>query len=301
MDEKVILVTGCNSGLGLALAKKLYTLKQHRVVITARQQSFSQLKERFQESERFLIRELDVTDTAQIHPLINEIACRWGHLDILINNAGVCFRSVVEHMDPDAEMIQLKTNYLGPMNLVRTVLPVMREQRSGHIINVSSASGSIAMPTMGSYSASKHALEAASEALWYEARPFGINVSVVQPGFIHSNAHQNVVLSKKAMLSAELGGPHAEYYASMTPFIAALMKISRVNYDQIADRILKLTTMKHPPLMTVATPDARMLRLLRWILPGEWFHSLMFKMLPGSGKWGLRHQWRKPSLPPQTT
>ena len=83
------------------------------------------------------------------------------------------------------------------MALVRAALPIMREQRAGKVINVSSVSGMLAMPTMGSYSASKHALEGATEALWYEARPFGITVNLAQLGFVNSDAFKRVVLSKK--------------------------------------------------------------------------------------------------------
>lgn len=287
-QEKVILVTGCSSGLGFALAQKLYEKADSLVVVTARPESLHLLKARFDESDRFLIRPLDVADTSQALPLINEICCRWGRIDVLINNAGVCFRSVVEHMDPDAEMVQLKTNYLGPMNLVRSLLPILREQGSGHIINVSSASSVVAMPTMASYGASKRALESATEALWYEARPYGIHVSIVQPGSIHSNAFRRVVLSKKAKISAQLGGPHAEYYRSMSPFIEKLMMFSRVDYERIADRILRLSERRSPPLYAIATPDAIALHWLKWLLPTGLFIRLMFRMLPGSRQWGIR-------------
>lgn len=286
--EKVILVTGCSSGLGFALAQKLHQSKHYRVVATARPQSLNKLKAQLPETDRFLLRALDVADTSQALPLINEICCRWGRIDVLINNAGVCFRSVVEHMDPDAEMLQLKTNYLGPMNLIRSLLPILREQGSGHLINVSSASSVVAMPTMASYGASKRALESATEALWYETKPYGIHVSIVQPGSIHSNAFRRVLLSKKALVSAKLGGPHAEYYQSMSPFIEKLMMFSRVDYERIADRILRLIEKKSPPLYAIATPDAIVLHWLKWLLPVGLFHRLMFRLLPGSKQWGLR-------------
>jgi hypothetical protein len=195
-------------------------------------------------------------------------------------------------MDPDTEMMQLKTNYLGPMNLIRSVLPILREQGSGHLINVSSASSAIAMPTMASYGASKHALESATEALWYETKPYGIHVSIVQPGSIHSLAFRRVLLSRKAKMSAQLGGPHAEYYQSMSPFIEKLMKLSRVDYGQIADKILHLMEKKSPPLYAIATPDAVFLNWLKWLLPTGLFHRLIFRLLPGSRQWGLRRQRR---------
>jgi len=93
------------------------------------------------------------------------------------------------------EQLQMQTNYFGPLALIRDLLPSMREKGRGKIINVSSVSGMIAMPTMASYSASKHALKGASEALWYEMKPYGINVSLIQPGFIKSNSFHNVYFS----------------------------------------------------------------------------------------------------------
>jgi short-subunit dehydrogenase len=189
-------------------------------------------------------------------------------------------------MDEDSEMQQLKTNYLGPMSLIRMVLPTMREKGYGHIINVSSVSGMLAMPTMGSYSASKHALDGASEALWYEMKPFGIKVSVVQPGFVHSNSFKNVYLSRKAQFSGDLEGPYAEYYTYIAPFIERLMRWSRSTPDKIARKIFGLMESRRPPLWKTATPDAFLFGMLRKFLPKRIFHKIMFLMLPGSKKWG---------------
>ena len=180
----VVLITGCSSGLGRALAERLIRSNTYRVVVTARDRSFDELKSIFFESPNVLIRKLDVTNDGDIFEVVNEVCCQWGGINVLVNNAGICFRSVVEHMDIHSEMLQLRTNYLGPMSLIRAVLPIMREQGGGRILNVSSVSGMVSMPTMASYSASKHALEGASEALWYESRPYGIKVSLIEPGFI---------------------------------------------------------------------------------------------------------------------
>lgn len=289
----VIFITGCGSGLGLALARILYSQSKYRAVVTARGESFQRLRDEFRDDDHFLVRELDVTDDNRIHTLVNEICLAWGTIDVLINNAGVCYRSVVEHMDIESEYRQLKTNYLGPMSLVRSVLPMMRERKSGRIINISSVSGMVSMPTMASYSASKHALEGATEALWYEARPYGIRVSLVQPGFINSDSFKHVVLSKKANLSSRLQGPHSEYYDSMGPFIERLMSWSRATPESIALKILDLVERDHPPLRVSVTPDAILFRILRRLLPAELFHRLMFLFLPGSRVWGQKRLPRR--------
>lgn len=285
-ENSVVLVTGCGSGIGLSLAKKLYTRFDLNVVITARAKTLEELKSLFTESERFILRELDITSDENIYHLIHEITMRWGRVDTIINNAAVCFRAVVEHMDVESEMLQLKTNYLGPMALIRSVLPIMREQRSGLIINVSSVSGMLAMPTMGSYSASKHALEGATEALWYEERPFGIKVNLVQLGFVNSNSFKRVVLTNKAKISMALNGPHSEYYKSMTPMIEKLMSFSFVTPERIADKIIKLINKPKVRLRIPLTPDAFVFSVLKKIIPSFVFNRVLFLLLPGSMKWG---------------
>lgn len=292
-QRPVILITGCASGLGLALATKLHSQDKYRIVATARRESYAKLRSTFPDKDNFMVRELDVTDDVRINTLVNEICLTWGHIDVLINNAGVCYRSVVEHMDIESEYRQLKTNYLGPMSLVRSVLPMMRERKKGHIINVSSVSGMVSMPTMASYSASKHALEGASEALWYEARPYGIKVTLIQPGFINSDSFKHVVFSRKANLSSKLQGPHSEYYDTMGPFIERLMHWTRSTPERVADKIIQVIEMKHPPLRRSVTPDAILFRILRRVLPAEIFHRIMFWFLPGSQIWGRKRPQRR--------
>ncbi len=288
--KQVVIVTGCGSGIGLELAKKLSKRSDLRVVATARIKTLEQIRKLFTETENFIMRELDVTNEDNIYSLIHEITLLWGRVDVIINNAAVCFRAVIEHMDVESEMTQLKTNYLGPMSLIRSVLPIMREQRSGLIINVSSVSGMLAMPTMGSYSASKHALEGATEALWYEARPFGIRVNLVQLGFINSNSFKRVVLSNKAELSVALGGPHSEYYTSMTPMIEKLMAFSFFSSGKIAGKIINLIDKPKQRLYLPLTPDAIIFYFLKKLVPSFIFNRVLYFLLPGSMKWG--GQWK---------
>lgn len=288
VSQKIVLITGCATGLGKALVERLSQNPSYKIIATARAHRLELLRSMFRESENLIVRELDVTNEGNIFSLVNEIANHWGRIDVLVNNAGICYRSVVEHMDRESEMIQLETNYLGPMALIRSVLPIMREQMNGHIINISSVSGMVSMPTMGSYSASKHALEGATESLWYEARPYGIKVTLVEPGFINSDSFKNILLPKKAKLSAKLRGPHSEYYISMAPFIENLMKWAFATPDSIALKIEKLMKESNPPLRLRVTLDALAFSLLRKFMPEFIFHKVMFFLLPGSRLWGHR-------------
>lgn len=284
--KPVMLVTGCGSGIGLALADLLYLKKEYRVVITARHHSLEFLKQRFVESDRFWALSLDVTDPENRIEVIHEIEARWGSVNVLINNAGVSYRAVMEHMTEADEQRQMATNYLGPVGLIRLVLPKMREVGRGKIINVSSVSGMLAMPTMSSYSASKHALDGASEALWYETKPLGIDVSLIQPGFIRSNSFENVVYTHDAKLAENHGGPYSDYYLNMGPFIRKLMRLSRTSPESVARQILKVIQTENPPLWIPATLDAVLFYYIRRLLPRRLLLPVLLMALPNSKKWG---------------
>jgi short-subunit dehydrogenase len=291
--QPVILITGCSSGVGLAIAELLYTQTQYRVIATSRQNSLPILKEKFKESERFWIRPLDVTSGVERTALIKEIEEKWKAIHILINNAGISYRAVQEHMSEVDEFRQMSTNYLGPVNLIRQVLPGMREQGRGKIINISSVSGMLAMPTMSSYSASKYALEGMSEALWYEVKPLGINVSLIQPGFIRSNSFKNVYYTEKSNPKGKFDGLYGDYYANMTPFVERLMKMSLTNPASLAKLVLKVIRTENPPLWIPATLDAAIFYYLRRLVPRRLLLPLLFMALPNSKTWNQKFTKRR--------
>jgi short-subunit dehydrogenase len=291
--KPVILVTGCSSGIGLALAERLYEAEEYRVVITSRRKSLEGLQKRFKETDRFLIRSLDVMSELERVQLVEEIGEKWDGVNILINNAGISYRSVIEHMTEHDELRQMATNYLGPAGLVRLVLPYMRGLGRGKIINVSSVSGMLAMPTMASYSASKYALEGFSEALWYEARPLGISVTLVQPGFIHSSSFKNVYYTPNSEPAQIKDGPYADYYNNMGPFVEKLMGWARTTPDQVAKMIMRVIRTENPPLWLPATLDAKLFYYLRRMLPRRLFLPFLFAALPGARHWGEGYSHRR--------
>lgn len=292
----VILLTGASSGIGLAAARILSHCDNYRVVITARRSSHFQLRREFADTDRFWVRPLDVTVDNQRIQLLNEITSKWGGVDILINNAGISYRAVMEHMSNDDEHYQLATNYLGPVALMRAVLPGMREKGRGKIINISSVSGMLAMPTMSAYTASKYALEGASEALWYEARPLGIDVVLLQPGFIRSESFKRVYHSQKSHPTQSSVGPYSDYYENMTPFIEKLMNWSFVTPEKMAKLVLKVIRWQRPPLRIAATPDAALFGLLRRFIPRRWFQPFLFICLPKARQWAQAYT-RKRATP----
>lgn len=297
---KTVLITGASTGIGLAIARAL-TKTDYRVFLTARQSSLPRFEtHELRESEHVRIRALDVTSLEQRTAIVEEAERDWGGVDILINNAGITYRTVVEHVTEDEWIAQMDVNFRSPMELIRLVLPGMRQKRAGRVITVSSVGGMMAMPTMAAYSASKFALEGAHESLWYEVRPWGIKVILLQPGFIDSDGFRKVRYTPRSERSQhELADPYHKHYVNMAPFIARLMKSSRATPDSVARVVLKTMQRRNPPLRVPATLDAFAFASLRRILPRSTYHWLLYRMLPKVGAWGPSP--RRASALPSTT
>lgn len=284
--KPIVLITGCSSGIGEAIARLFIEKPEYRIVITSREKSLGLLQQNFIESDRVWILPLDVASEESRIQTIQKIYARWGSVDVLINNAGICYRSVLEEMLDRDELIQLQTNYLGPVSLIRLLLPSMRKKGFGKIINISSVSGMLAMPTMASYSASKFALEGAMEALWYEARPFGINVSLVQPGFVRSKSYERVKFSVRSKLSNEINRPYSDVYKYMIPFVGQLMNKGMATPESIAELVYHVVITKGPPLWVPAAFDAEFFYYLKRWFPRRFLMPFFFFVLPGSDLWG---------------
>ncbi len=283
-----VLITGASTGLGLALSRLLIKKNQYRLVLTARKESLERFRQaEIFESENLWLRPLDVLEDQERKAIIYEIEQKWDGLDILVNNAGFTFRSVLEHVEQSELLKQMLTNFWAPMELIRLSLPGMRARRYGKIINISSVGGMMAMPTMSIYSASKFALEGATEALYYEVRPWNISVSLIEPGFIKSDAFLKVRYTSLSDLSAH--NPRTAYYGHyyfMSDFIEKLMRFSPATPERIAKKIAKVIESRHPPLRVSATPDAYLFDLLRRFLPRRFYHWLLYRFLPYADDWG---------------
>ena len=292
--RRTILITGINSGIGLALAHHLYHLP-FNVVATCREGGLKAVRSSgLIDTETFRVVTMDLTIPEQRCTAVTFAGDLLGGVDILINNAAVSYRSTLEDMTDDDNLHQLSTNYLGPVALMRLVLPYMRQQRCGKIINVSSVGGMMAMPTMGAYSASKFALEGASEAFWYEGRPWGISISLVQPGFIRSDSFQHVMYGSDALRRGVNEGPYATCYKEMSIFIERCMTRARATPDSVARRIIELIDDDSPPLRVPVTLDAHFFTWIRRLLPRHLYHGLLYRALPGINSWG-REEISSPS------
>lgn len=285
-----MLVTGASSGVGLALAKLLVTNSQYRLVLTARAASMHRFEyEGIRENHRIKLVALDITNKEERETCIAELDATWDGVDVLVNNAGVSYRSVVEHMTEEHRLIQMSVNFRSPMELTRLVLPSMRAKQQGRIINVSSVGGMMAMPTMSVYSASKFALEGATESLWYEVRPFGIAVTLVQPGFINSESFKRTRLTEEGALAVkDVRSPYHQHYQRMGRFIETLMRCTRATPESVAKCIHKTIQKRRPPLRVSGTFDASLFALLRRLLPRRIYHALLYFSIPGIRHWGKK-------------
>lgn len=179
-EKKVWFITGSSTGLGRDLAEVLLE-EGYRVVATARDKNkIADLRDKFPETARTF--ELDVTDQDQVRSAVEYAVSEFGRIDVLVNNAGYGLLGAIEEPTDQQIRSQFETNLFGAVDVMRTVLPVMRRQNGGHIFNLSSVAGFIASPSAGYYAATKFALEALSESLSQEVAPYNIKVTIVEPG-----------------------------------------------------------------------------------------------------------------------
>lgn len=286
--RSTVLITGASTGLGLALAQRLIAAGEHRLILTARSSSIHRFAEsRIEEGPNVWLRPLDVNDPDERRAVIEEAESEADGVEILVNNAGVAYRSVVEHVRDEERSAQMAVNFSSPMALIRLVLPGMRRRRRGRIVNISSVGGMMAMPTMAVYSASKFALEGATEALWYEVRPWGIRVTLVEPGFINSSSVWNTRFTDLSRLSSrDHGDPYHSHYEHMGRFIDRTMSHAWDTPDRVARRIQRVLQRRRPPLRVQVTLDAHLFSLLRRLLPRTLYHAVLYRALPGIRHWG---------------
>jgi len=181
IENQVVLITGCSSGIGRGLARE-FAASGHRVIATARRlESIEDLAD-----DTIHILQLDVTDEKSIEKAVNGAQELCGRIDIVVNNAGYALIGPVAELDLDDLRTQLETNVVGVVAVTRAVVPQMVERGSGRIVNIGSVSGVTATPFSGAYCASKAAVHLISDAVRMELAPFGIRVITVQPGAIES-------------------------------------------------------------------------------------------------------------------
>ena len=178
-NDKVWFITGCSTGFGRELAK-LVLDRGYRCVVTARDPAKAEDIAKGKEN-RALVLELDVTDQVQINAAVSSAVEHFGRIDVLVNNAGIGYFGSVEESDEEEFRWMFEINFFGLSSMTRVVLPIMRKQRRGHIVNISSIGGLRSFPALAYYNATKYAVEGFSESLALEVAPLGIKVTIVEP------------------------------------------------------------------------------------------------------------------------
>lgn len=278
---RVVLITGASTGIGLATALELLK-RGDFVILTARRESLNRLARAdfLKKYPKHWIRPLDVRDPNERLELLQMIEMEFGRLDVLINNAAVVYRAPIEFAYDFECQEQMNVNFHAPLELIKGSLPLLRKSNRGHIVNVSSAAGFMAVPTMGLYAASKHALEAASEALYYELSEWNIKITLIEPGFISSDSY----LKARMSLALDRGfHPQARKYSMQTNMITCLIdratRLTNASNEDVARKIMHCLKQRNPPLRSLVTLDAKVFHFLRRFLPGRVYDFLLKKCL----------------------
>lgn len=246
---KVYFITGAGRGMGVDLARAALAAG-HQVAATARRPEA--VEQAVGADERLLPVKLDITDPSQAEAAIQTVISRFGRIDVLINNAASFQAGFFEEISPEQFRAQIEVNFFGALNVTRAVLPVMRQQRSGQVVTISSTAGVVAGEFTSAYAASKFALEGWMEALRPEVAAYGITATVVEPGFFRTE-----LLESASTIWAELSIPD---YAARTAQI--IPSWEHMNGKQVGDpaklahALMTLLDSPEPPERWVAGADA---------------------------------------------
>lgn len=214
--SQVVLITGCSKGIGRELAQRL-AQSGYSTVATARK------VETIEDIPATLKLQLDVTQPRSVDAAVEHTIERLGRLDVLVNNAGYAVFGAIEETSDEQAQALFNTNVYGVMRMIRAVAPQMRRQKAGRIINVSSLEGIRSVPAMGAYSASKFAVEGLSDALRFELAPFGIQVVLIEPGILKTEAvGTDNADSPASMTSAN--SPYRNLYRRLDQYYADMQR-----------------------------------------------------------------------------
>lgn len=265
-------MTGCSTGIGRATALEA-AARGHRVFASARRfESVSDLA-----GKGITPLALDVTDPPSIGEAVEKVLRAADRIDALVNNAGYGQYGAVEDVSPDEWRAQFEVNVFGALAVLRAVLPAMREARGGTVVNVSSVAGRVAVPFAGAYSASKHALEAISDALRVELSPWGIRVVLVEPGPISTRFGDRAREATARILGVP--GPYSRFYADAERASNRELQMGKRTPEVVARVIVGAIESKRPRTRYRVAPLARILVPLKSLATDRFLDRRMKKIL----------------------
>lgn len=271
--EQVILITGASTGIGAALAQVLaQQFPGIRLVLAARSaDKLENIAAQCRKSgANVLVVPTDLTQTEQVAALTQTTLNHFGRVDVLVNNAGYGQMGPIELIAEQAVQRQFAVNLLAPIALIQTLIPVMRNQGGGRIINISSLGGRLAFPLGGLYSASKFALEGLSDALRMELEPFNIAVSVIEPGPVRTEFFD---VSRNLSSQATANPLNTPYRSAIKKLEALEQQVDRQAWtsEQVAEVVIKALRARRPkPRYIAATGGNFLVWMMTKVLPTRW-------------------------------
>lgn len=270
MSKKVILITGASSGIGKSIAKFLLG---HQYIVYGAARSTKKMDDLVSLGGKRIF--LDVTNSESVSSCLNQIIKEEGRIDILINNAGYGSYGALENVSIEEAKNQFNVNVFGLAQITKEVLPFMRNQKSGRIINISSIAGKLTSPLGAWYFASKHAVEGLSDSLRQELKTFGIHVIIIEPGGVKSDwatiASQHLIESSKDTPYFTMAQKVSNYF----PFIDK----NNVNPEVISKLVLKAIEAKNPNSRYVGGKNAKILLFAKKILPDKLYDKIVLSQL----------------------
>src|SRR5713101_8134184 len=247
VELKTVLITGGTDGLGRAAAL-LLAEQGYRVFAAGRSSEKRAALDQIARERGLPLEtvEMDVCDDASVARALAEVHSKAGPLDVLVNNAGIGYFATMEEIRMDHLRQQFETNFFGVVRVTQAVLPEMRERRRGRILNMSSAAGKVALPLFGPYSGSKFALEGMSDALRLEVYPFGIDVVLIEPGYIRTGFQAISAELSSSYAAAERNSPYGKLYAAFRRATQEARNRSRYTPEDCA-RVALRAVEDHPP------------------------------------------------------
>lgn len=259
----VVLITGGSSGIGKATGIYLKA-RGYRVYGTARNPS------KYKDFDHFPLLAMDVRQASSVEGAVAELLQREGRIDVLINNAGVGITGPLEETPHEAVLGAFETNFHGPLRVIRAVLPHMRAQKQGFILNITSIAGYMGLPFRGIYSATKGALELATEAYRMELREFGVRMCSLAPGDYATN-----IASGRFHSPLLEGSPYREVYGRSLELMDAHVSHGK-DPQQVARKVYRILQKKRPKVhYTVGSPLQRFSLFLKKILPDKVYERLL--------------------------
>ena len=272
-NQRVAIATGTSSGIGYETSLILARNGFHTYATIRNLEKTKSITE-ISNTEKLPLQvvQLDVTDDESVKDAINRIVAEKKRIDVLVNNAGYGLFGSLEDMSLEEIKKQFETNFFGVIRVTKQVLPVMREQNNGIIVNISSVGGRIGLPVLSAYHSTKFAVEGLSESILYEVEPFGIRVVIIEPGVIRTNIMNSSTAAKKTL---DPKSPYFKLIQKVQNHFKSNMENESSPPEEVAKVILQAVMSENPELRYTVSTDASRIIQARTNMPDKEFQQIV--------------------------